>query len=89
MIFCFVRETKQLTLEELDRKLPHKPPPKPKRKCTNNKPEVFSVPTSVYLKYETKVWLPYFFKRHIMRKQIPKPALLDTASNRIEQVPVA
>jgi hypothetical protein len=43
----------------------------------------------VYLKYETKVWLPYFFKRHIMRKQIPKPALLDTASNRIEQVPVA
>jgi hypothetical protein len=38
MIFCFVRETKQLTLEELD--------------------QVFSVPTSVYLKYETKVWLP-------------------------------
>jgi hypothetical protein len=69
MIFCFVRETKQLTLEELD--------------------QVFSVPTSVYLKYETKVWLPYFFKRHIMRKQIPKPALLDTASNSIEQVPVA
>ncbi|KAF1919234.1 sugar transporter-like protein [Ampelomyces quisqualis] len=66
MIFCFVRETKQLTLEELD--------------------QVFSVPTSVYLKYETKVWLPYFLKRHILRKQIPKPALLDTASNTIEQV---
>jgi len=66
MIFCFVRETKQLTLEELD--------------------QVFSVPTSVYLKYETKVWLPYFFKRHILRKPVPKPALLDTASNTIEQV---
>ncbi|KAH7402230.1 sugar transporter-like protein [Phaeosphaeria sp. MPI-PUGE-AT-0046c] len=66
MIFCFVRETKQLTLEELD--------------------QVFSVPTSVYLKYETKVWLPYFFKRHIFRKNIPKPALLDTAANTPEQV---
>jgi len=66
MIFCFVRETKQLTLEELD--------------------QVFSVPTSVYLKYESKVWLPYFFKRHILRKQIPKPALLDTAITHPEQV---
>jgi hypothetical protein len=86
MIFCFVRETKQLTLEELDRKLPsiirisliHN---------ANGLLEVFSVPTSVYLKYETKVWLPYFFKRHIFRKNIPKPALLDTAAaNHPEQV---
>jgi len=53
MIFCFVRETKQLTLEELD--------------------QVFSVPTSQYIGYELKVWLPYFIKRHVLRKKIPKP----------------
>jgi hypothetical protein len=52
-------------------------------------PEVFSVPTSVYLKYETKVWLPYFIKRYILRKKIAKPALIDTGSNSIEQVPTA
>lgn len=67
MIFCFVRETKQLTLEEID--------------------QVFSVPTSTFLKYETSVWLPYFFKRHIMRKNIPKPELLDLGSGRIEKAP--
>lgn len=69
MIFCFVRETKQLTLEELD--------------------QVFSVPTATYLRYETSVWLPYFFKRHILRKKIPKPALLDNSAARqdIETVP--
>ncbi|KAM0206816.1 hypothetical protein ACHAPA_005484 [Fusarium lateritium] len=53
MIFMFVRETKQLTLEELD--------------------QVFSVPTSQFISYETKVWLPYFIKRHILRKKIAKP----------------
>jgi hypothetical protein len=35
--------------------------------------EVFSVPTSQFLKYETTVWLPYFFKRHILRQKISKP----------------
>ncbi|KAJ4385579.1 hypothetical protein N0V93_010008 [Gnomoniopsis smithogilvyi] len=53
MIFCFVRETKQLTLEELD--------------------QVFSVPTKQFISYEIKVWLPYFFKRHVLRRNIPKP----------------
>ncbi|KAF2208048.1 hypothetical protein CERZMDRAFT_71080 [Cercospora zeae-maydis SCOH1-5] len=53
MIFAFVRETKQLTLEEID--------------------QVFSVPTKEFLSYETKVWLPYFIKRHILRRDIPKP----------------
>ncbi|CAO2656416.1 Nn.00g052190.m01.CDS01 [Neocucurbitaria sp. VM-36] len=53
MIFCFVRETKQLTLEELD--------------------QVFSVPTSTYINYELKTWLPYFIKRHVLRKKIEKP----------------
>jgi hypothetical protein len=47
----------------------------------NIQTEVFSVPTSVYLKYETKVWLPYFIKRHILRKKIAKPALIDTKSS--------
>lgn len=70
MIFAFVRETKQLTLEEID--------------------QVFSVPTSVFLKYETKIWLPYFIKRHIMRKQIPKPELLDTGASSFDtKVPTA
>jgi hypothetical protein len=35
--------------------------------------EVFSVPTSQFISYETKVWLPYFIKRHILRKKIAKP----------------
>ena len=53
MIFAFVRETKQLTLEEID--------------------QVFNVPTSRFLSYETTVWLPYFIKRHIFRQKIVKP----------------
>lgn len=53
MIFAFVRETKQLTLEEID--------------------QVFSVPTKEFLAYETKTWLPYFFKRHLLRRRVEKP----------------
>ncbi|KAF2639617.1 putative sugar transporter [Massarina eburnea CBS 473.64] len=64
MIFAFVRETKQLTLEELD--------------------QVFSVPTSQYLKYETTVWLPYFFKRHVLRKNIEKPPPIIEKAPRFE-----
>ncbi|CAI6234895.1 unnamed protein product [Periconia digitata] len=66
MIFCFVRETKQLTLEELD--------------------QVFSVPTRQFLNYETKTWLPYFFKRHILRKPIEKPPPMIETAPRPEQV---
>lgn len=69
MIFCFVRETKQLTLEEID--------------------QVFSVPTSTFLKYETTVWLPYFIKSKILRRKIAKPELIDLKSQRIDEVPVA
>ncbi|KAF9527412.1 putative facilitated glucose transporter [Crepidotus variabilis] len=53
MIFCFVRETKQLTLEEID--------------------QVFSIPTKEFISYESKVWLPYFIKRHVLRRKIAKP----------------
>ncbi|KAF1935431.1 hypothetical protein EJ02DRAFT_439248 [Clathrospora elynae] len=69
MIFCFVRETKQLTLEELD--------------------QVFSVPTSSYLKYETTVWLPYFIKRHILRQKIIKPPPIIEKADAHGAVPVA
>ncbi|KAI9146739.1 Polyol transporter 5 [Paramyrothecium foliicola] len=53
MIFCFVRETKQMTLEELD--------------------QVFSVPTKTFLSYECRVWLPYVFKRYVLRRNIERP----------------
>ncbi|KAH8901242.1 sugar transporter-like protein [Thozetella sp. PMI_491] len=62
MIFCFVRETKQLTLEELD--------------------QVFSVPTKKFISHELTVWLPYFFKRHILRQKIAKPPpIIEKAEN--------
>ena len=67
MIFCFVRETKQLTLEELDREYPIYDPTDP---CS----EVFSVPTSEFISYESKVWLPWFIKRYILfNRGLPKP----------------
>ncbi|KAM3484077.1 hypothetical protein MY8738_002516 [Beauveria namnaoensis] len=53
MIFCFVRETKQLTLEEID--------------------QVFSVPTKTFLRYELKEQVPWFIKRYIFFKNIPRP----------------
>jgi len=70
MIFCFVRETKQLTLEEIDRKKPQSTHITP----TNTRfSEVFSVPTKSFINYELTTWLPYFVKRHILRQDIVKP----------------
>ncbi|KAJ4339134.1 hypothetical protein N0V95_007886 [Ascochyta clinopodiicola] len=69
MVFCFVRETKQLTLEEID--------------------QVFSVPTKQFLGYEIKVWLPYFIKRHILRKQIVKPPPIIEKGERADSIPTA
>lgn len=82
MIFCFVRETKQLTLEELDRKFTHLP--FSIFQLLTSQPEVFSVPTREFLAYETKTWLPYFIKRHIFRKNIPKPPPLIEKDSIIE-----
>ena len=65
LIFCFVRETKQLTLEELD--------------------QVFSVPTKNFIGYELKVWLPYFVKRHILRKRIPRPPQIIEKADRVDE----
>lgn len=53
MIFCFVRETKELTLEELD--------------------QVFSIPTRQFLNYEMYVHTPYWIKKNILRRDIPRP----------------
>lgn len=69
MIFAFVRETKQLTLEEID--------------------QVFSVPTKQFLGYEMKIWLPYFMKRHILRKKIAKPPPIIEKGERADSVPTA
>ncbi|KAF7192034.1 Polyol transporter 5 [Pseudocercospora fuligena] len=65
MIFCFVRETKQLTLEELD--------------------QVFSVPTKKFIGYELTVWLPYFIKRHIFRRNIPKPPAIIESERKVDE----
>ena len=71
MIFCFVRETKQLTLEELDRKShiacliwPH---------ADVSLTEVFSVPTKSFITHELTVSLPYFIKRQVFRQRVAKP----------------
>lgn len=49
LIFLFVPETKQRTLEELD--------------------QIFSVPTSTFIAYNTKKALPYFFQRYVFRNK--------------------
>jgi len=49
LIFLFVPETKQRTLEELD--------------------QIFSVPTSTFIAYNTKKALPYWFKRYVARNK--------------------
>ncbi|KAI4240390.1 MAG: hypothetical protein LQ352_007648 [Teloschistes flavicans] len=66
MVFCFVRETKQLTLEELD--------------------QVFSVPTKQFIGHELTVWLPYFIKRHILRRNIMKPPGIIEKEEKVDEV---
>jgi hypothetical protein len=47
--------------------------------------EVFSVPTSQFISHELKVSIPYFFKRHIFRQDIPKPPpLMEKVGNNTE-----
>lgn len=90
MIFCFVRETKQLTLEELDRKSSPSankaPSPLSDLQTLMMIPaaEVFSIPTSKYISHEATVWLPYFIKRHILRKKIAKPPNIIDRQARVE-----
>lgn len=82
MIFCFVRETKQLTLEELDRKLDYSLPFDQSNLADNPFAEVFSVPTKQFISYEIKTFLPYVFKRHVLRRNIPKPPPIIEKENR-------
>jgi hypothetical protein len=47
--------------------------------------EVFSVPTKEFIHHELTVWLPWFIKRHIFRKNIPKPpSIIATAGEAIK-----
>lgn len=66
MVFCFVRETKQLTLEELD--------------------QVFSVPTRKFIGHELTVWLPWFIKRYILRKNIAKPPQIIEKEDKVKEL---
>ena len=84
MIFCFVRETKQLTLEELDRK---------QRKdlllsssANRSSVEVFSVPTKKFISYELTEWLPYFIKRYIFLHHISKPPPIIERAEKVDAV---
>lgn len=59
-----------MTLEELDRKWNYS---KHAWRLTNIYAEVFSVPTSKFIHYELTVWLPWFIKHHVFRRDIPRP----------------
>lgn len=48
--------------------------------------EVFSVPTRKYISHELTVWLPYFLKRHILRKKVPKPPMIIEKEGKVEQI---
>ena len=55
MIFLWLPETKQRTLEELD--------------------QVFAVPTRTHMNYQLKTVAPWWFKRYILRRNLPSPTL--------------
>lgn len=45
--------------------------------------QVFSVPRATFLKYQTTLWLPYFFKRFVLfQRDAPEPpALIETSEH--------
>lgn len=47
-------------------------------------PEVFSIPTKSFIGYELKVWLPYFIKRHVFRRNIPKPPAIIEKAEKVD-----
>ncbi len=73
MIFCFVRETKQLTLEEIDRKFLSTSNIKVVTDISLRITEVFSVPTKTFLRYELKEQVPWFIKRYVLFRNVPRP----------------
>ena len=86
MIFCFVRETKQLTLEEIDRKWNENARTSYIPPWLIIATEVFSVPTSQYISYELNVMLPWFFKSKIFRKKIGKPPPIIERAEKVEGI---
>jgi hypothetical protein len=90
MIFCFVRETKQLTLEEIDRKHHPKPPARhPKQHTNTHTTEVFQVPTKKFISHELFVWLPWFLRAKVLRQNIPKPPAIIASEDAVRRESVA
>jgi hypothetical protein len=88
MIFCFVRETKQLTLEEIDRTFLPKFIISPWTCANKLTTEVFQVPTKKFIGHELTVWLPWFIRSKIFRQKLPKPPAIiateDTVSHALK-----
>lgn len=100
MIFCFLRETKQLvrpfpTLSLLipcSRRPLHHSSARVLANTIQTLEEidqVFSVPTSQYIGYECKTWLPYFVRRHLLRQKIAKPPPIIEKAGSTESLPTA
>jgi hypothetical protein len=86
MIFCFVRETKQLTLEEIDRKYYRRTH---RRSSTHTHiTEVFQVPTKKFISHELFVWLPWFLRAKILRQDIPKPPAIIASEDAVRRASV-
>lgn len=68
LIFLFVPETKQRTLEELD--YVRLSMTRPSVTCANLKPQIFAVPTRTMIKYNCGTWLPWWFNRYVLRKKV-------------------
>lgn len=86
MIFCFVRETKQLTLEEIDRKLNLRIARESTHILTAVA-EVFSVPTKTFLAHEMKYSVPYWIKRNLLfKRNIPKPPAIIEKESRVDEI---
>jgi hypothetical protein len=87
MIFCFVRETKQLTLEEIDRKYraSHLQEIHTKQPTYTHITEVFQVPTKKFISHELFVWLPWFLRAKILRQNIPKPPAIIASEDTVRR----
>lgn len=85
MIFCFVRETKQLTLEEIDRTYRQIISSLHLTSSNTSITEVFQVPTKKFIGHELTVWLPWFIKSKIFRQQLPKPPAIIATEDSVNE----
>ena len=67
MIFLFVPETKQRTLEELDYVRGLHPSPE---SALANTSQIFAVPSRTFMRYQLGTWLPWWFNRFIFRRNV-------------------